>query len=76
MIAQPVVEIEDTDKHMKYRIMESHCGDAPERYGVFDWPCDKKAKEELEKIRKMKSNGMSTFTMEKIVVEEKTTFIA
>ena len=60
---------------MKYRIMESHCGDAPERYGVFDWSCDKQAKEELEKIRMIKSNGMSTFTMDRIDVEEKTTRI-
>jgi endonuclease YncB( thermonuclease family) len=56
--------------------MESHCGDAPESYGTYDWPCDKKAKEELEKICKMKSNSYSTFTMERIDVDEKTTYIS
>jgi hypothetical protein len=60
----------------KYRVTESHCGDAPERYGTYDLKNDKVAKEWLEKEKKKPSNGYSRLFMERIDVEEKTTHIS
>ena len=60
---------------MKYRIMESHCMDPYEHYDTFVAKSDVEAKVELERVRKLKTSGMSQFYMERIDVEEKTTYI-
>lgn len=56
--------------------MESHCGDASEFYTSFYASSDEEAKKELERIRRLPSSGMSTFSMERIDAEEKITRIS
>ena len=60
---------------MKYRIRSSHCGDAPEVYGVFVFASDDEARQEFERIKNLPSNGYDKMWMERIDVEEKTTSI-
>lgn len=59
-----------------YRVTESHCGDAPERYGEYEFKNDAQAKRWLELEKKKKHNGYSKLFMERIDVREKTTHIA
>jgi hypothetical protein len=61
---------------MKYRVTESHCGDAPEPYGTYEFKSDEKAREWLTKEKKKPSDGFSRLFMERVDVEEKTTQIA
>jgi hypothetical protein len=55
--------------------MSSHCGDPSEFYKYIYAESDKKAKEELERLRKLPSNGYSQLWMERIDQEEKVTYI-
>ena len=59
-----------------YRVTESHCGDAPERYGEYEFKSDKEARVWFEKEKKKQSNGYSTLFMVRIDVKEKTTYIS
>lgn len=58
-----------------YRVTESHCEDAPERYGEYEFESDKQARLWLETEQKKKSNGYSKLFMDRIDVKEKTTRI-
>ncbi len=60
---------------MKYRIWASHCGDRAEIDSTVELKNDKEAISLVNKKQSLKVYGMDDLTLERIDVEEKTTWI-
>ena len=60
---------------MKYRIMSSHCGDAPEKAEEFETDSDQKALKRINYLRNKKEYSWDTLWLYRIDQEEKTTLL-